>query len=357
MLLIMLEHPNINATSLIRAKLEDDNGRVILLSPTGETDGAQTRITVNKPRALDEKSVRLSPIAEQVINFVLDWTRLARDELKVQGRLKEAKQLWVGINRSNFNLLAFSHSAALYALKLDSSRGFGVKKIKSRSDPFVARHACLEPWASKITFKALRVNSGVLTYLKTGGDLVATARIFGHKHINTTISNYVPKPLRLAMYERQIRRHQNSLIISSINDENILLKVSDFKTKEDLHAFLVSQPITKIDVAVEYCMQAQEGSASIGKQAGVNDRVIIYDDADALAVAILYREHLRNAPPDYTDKPDKITGVAPRFWMRLVDALMEPLPLAMENIRAIMQKAKGRVISLKSNVVFPRFDS
>ncbi|MDO2211854.1 hypothetical protein Q2457_25500, partial [Escherichia coli] len=80
------------------------------------------------------------------------------------------------------------------------------------------------PWRDKINFKAIRVNVGVATYLNTDGDLVATAKAFGHKHIRTTINNYIPLALQRAIFERQIRRHQNLLITSAMNEESEMLK-------------------------------------------------------------------------------------------------------------------------------------
>ncbi|MGK9983409.1 hypothetical protein O6217_23955, partial [Salmonella enterica subsp. enterica] len=75
---------------------------------------------------------------------------------------------------------------------------------------------------------------GVLEYLQSGGDLVAAARAFGHRNIRTTIAHYIPEALRLAIHERQIRRHQNILITSAVSDSDSLLKMTDFRTLEEL---------------------------------------------------------------------------------------------------------------------------
>ncbi|MGV8267883.1 hypothetical protein ACV334_34685, partial [Pseudomonas aeruginosa] len=50
--------------------------------------------------------------------------------------------------------------------------------------------------------------------------------------------NYIPLALQSAIFERQNRRHQNLLITSAMNEENQMLKISYFRTVEQLHEFL-----------------------------------------------------------------------------------------------------------------------
>lgn len=74
MLLIMIEHPRFNSTSLYRAKIEDADGFAILLS---SADGNNLRLTVKKPRAREQKSEVLSDLARDVISKVMEWTALS----------------------------------------------------------------------------------------------------------------------------------------------------------------------------------------------------------------------------------------------------------------------------------------
>jgi hypothetical protein len=70
------------------------------------------------------------------------------------------------------------------------------------------------------------MNSGVLKFLEADGDLVVAARIFGHRSVKTTLGHYVPNALRIALFERQVRRHQNRLIVQAFSDHERLLEVS-----------------------------------------------------------------------------------------------------------------------------------
>ena len=324
------------------------------MAASGEGDKADTRLTVKKPRSGYEKSAELSPLAKEVIDHVLEWTRSVREELRRLGDFESAGALWVGVNLNNLQPIAFSHKSALNSLKLDRFRARGEKINRLRITPFVDRHPELAEWAEKINFKSLRVNCGVLKYLETDGDLVATARAFGHKSIETTIGNYIPKPLRLAMHERQIRRHQNKLIVTSLDDESSRLQLSDFNSVEELHIFLSSQPTSQLDLEGEdFKMTSNQFVETMPSRKG---RVVIYDNVDAMAIAMLYRVALQHAPTKLIDIPDRITGLTPRFWIKLVDALMEPLPLSLTDIRDFVVKAKDRMAVLQNTVVFPRYE-
>lgn len=354
LVLLLLELPRVNATSLMRARLEDSTGRKVLLSSSGE--GNDLAITVKKPRAGEEKSMRMSPLAREVMMFVLEWTRPIREEMIRLGQIDDAKWLWVGIKQNNYKLINYSQKSAFNSLRLDGKHhSRGTIYNTSWSEAFLERHPTLKPWASKITFKALRLNVGVLEYLRTDGDLVATARVFGHKKIETTIGNYIPKPLRLAMYERQIRRHQNRLVISSVQGEHAMLHNSDFTSLEELHVFLKSQPMIKLSSEgflrdIEFADNSSEFGAKN------KSKVVLYENPDSLAIAMLYNQHLQNAPPGYIDIPDRATGVAPRFWIDFINALRGPLPLAMANVTAIVNEAVKRMPILNSKINFPRFE-
>lgn len=354
LVLLLLELPRVNATSLMRARLEDSTGREVLLSSSGE--GNDLTITVNKPRAGEEKSMKMSPLAREVIMFVLEWTRPIREEMIRLGQIDDAKWLWVGIKQNNYKLINYSQKSAFNSLKLDGKHhSRGTIYNTSRSEAFLERHPTLKPWASKITFKALRLNVGVLEYLRTDGDLVAAARIFGHKKIETTIGNYIPKPLRLAMYERQIRRHQNRLLISSVQGEHAMLHNSDFTSLEELHVFLKSQPMIKLS-SESYLSNIESVEKASDFGAKNKNKVVLYENPDSLAIAMLYNQHLQNAPPGYIDIPDRTTGVAPRFWIDFINALRGPLPLAMANVTAIVNEAVKRMPILNSKINFPSFE-
>lgn len=358
--LLMLEHPRLNVLSLLRARLEDDDGRNILLS-NDEIDGRpRLRLTVDKPRAGAEKSVLLTPIAQRVIERVLEWTAPVRKQMVADGRADEARKLWVGMHSIDYRLIVMSEKTFGNGLRSNPQfRSTGKKPNKNRSTPFIERHVELSQWARRLTFKSLRVSGGVLEYLRSGGDLVATARAFGHKNVSTTIGHYVPEALRLAIYERQVRRHQNLLLAAAAPDESTARQACDFESVEQLHRFLEGlfdgEPrlgglADKISWFVRGGLRDANATA-MGEKPIPGRQLILCRDPFALAVAFRYREHLEGAPNAALDKPDPGTKVAPRLWCEFVDVLRAPLPDAMHEIRELV--AEAELAAARLQVSFP----
>lgn len=359
-LLLMLEHPRLNVLSLLRARLEDDAGKNILLSED-EVDGRpRLRLTVDKPRAGAEKSVLLTPLAQRVVERVLEWTAPVRKQMIADGRTSDARKLWVGMHSIDYRLIVMSEKTFANSLRSNPQfRSTGKKANKNRATPFIERHHDLAPWAQRLTFKAIRVSGGVLEYLRSGGDLVATARAFGHKNVSTTIGHYVPEALRLAVYERQVRRHQNLLLAAAAPDESTARNVCDFHSLEQLHRFLegvfsggarAGGLVEKIGWFVRG--ELVQGISATEDEAPESDRqLILCRDTFALAVAFRYREHLQGASNAFLDQPDPGTKVTPRLWCDFVDVLRAPLPDSMHELRELV--AEAELTSKRLEVSFP----
>lgn len=348
MLLIMLEHPKFNATSMYRARIIREKDGQSCITTTGLTREGSLRFTVEKPRAAEDKSEELSDLAKRVLTRVTEWTQPVRDVMRKAGRDDEATMLWVGMSSHDFGLIQFSEKSLLGAVRRNTQWiKYGNKPNRNRVTGFLDRHSELAPWADKFNLKSVRVNLGVLIYLQSGGDLVATARAFGHKNVATTIGNYIPNALRIAIYERQIRRHQNRLLAEAIKPEEDRLKVMDFRTVEELHRFLAS---LRQNEAVDSPPPRMKGNRRVGP---AESRLILCDNPDAFAVAMIYRDKLRLATTKFLDRPDSVTGLKPRFWCDFVDAIVEPLPLAMAPITGLVRKANERRPVLEKTVTLP----
>lgn len=345
MVILVIEHPILNPVALYRARIERDRHGGSYISSEGLVGKGGIRLSVEKLRAGEEKSVELSPLAQRVLVKVFEWTEPVRTRMIREGRMKDANYLWVGISSLDYRLKAFSEKAFLNALGASeawrSVRGTG---NVNRATNFGERHAELAPWKEKLTYKHLRMNSGVLKFLEADGDLVAAARIFGHRSVKTTLGHYIPNALRIALFERQVRRHQNRLIVQASSDHERLLEVSDFSTVEELHLFLsgsASEPTEP---------QAPRGADRI---ASPGTGLILCKDPDALAVAMLYRDRLERASATFLNRPDLRTGVAPRFWRDFVDALIAPLPPALIEITDLVECALVRKNAISSLIRLP----
>lgn len=345
MAILIIEHPILNPVSLYRAKVERRRGGGSYITSDGLSGKAGMRLSVEKLRAGLEKSTPLSPLSQRVLARVFEWTEPLRKVLLSEGRLEEANCLWVGMSTLDYRIKAFSEKSFLTALGANEAwRSIGQKSNSTRLQSFASRHSELERWRGRLTYKNLRMSSGVLKVLQADGDIAEAARIFGHRSVNTTLGHYIPNALRIALFERQVRRHQNRLISEAVIDQGSLLRISDFSRVEDLHEFLASMNIgSKEDVDKGgSCVSAVDGSG-----------LILYRDPNALAVAMLYRDHLRTASSQFLDRPDLRTGVTPRFWVDFVDKILEPLPAAMIEVSDLVAAASSQKMILSPQIRLP----
>lgn len=365
--LILLEHPNINVESLMRAEISGRDGRTIVLNDAGENGGA-LRLTVNKPRARSQKHAILSPLVHEVVAHVLKWTAPARKQLRKDGRVAESRRLWIGIELNTYDLTAFTPLGLRRSFRPDSTRWRKSDSAYStRTSHFLQRHPELKPWAEKATLRSLRVSKGVLRWLRGGGDAVAAASVFGHRQVSTTLTCYVPKALQAVMYERHVRRHQNLLIAAASATRPYLLQATDFGSTSELHHFLASLlkqsghenhseedtllgRVRSILEPPATPTQNNNSAESIGRQ-----RVLIYNDPERLAVAFLYREFLLNAPTRILDTPDVATRTTPRMWLDIASALQGELPDAMHELRELVGNAQCEADRLRGRIHFPAY--
>lgn len=345
MVILIIEHPILNPYSLYTAKVERDRSGGSYITSDGLSDNNGVRLSVEKLRAGMEKSTPLSPLAQRVLARVFEWTEPLRRIMQREGREAHANHLWVGLSGVDYRIKAFGAGAILNALGIrDRPPTTSNKKLRTRVERFTDRHPELAPWKGRITFKTLRMSSGVLKFLEADGDLAEAARIFGHRAVDTTLGHYVPNGLRLAMFERQVRRHQNRLIVEALPDPKKLIQISDFRSIEDLHQFLSSiEPLKAV--------------GAVDRQSGVSQKadsgLILYKDPSALAVAMIYRDLLQTASEKFLDRPDLRTGIKPRFWRDFIDRITEPLPPAMADLSDLLHAASARKRTLAKTIRLP----
>lgn len=242
--LLLLEHPQLTVSALLRARLSGDGSSPALLAPSDSPD-SNDRLTLLKPRARAYKSVVLTELSQKLIGEIREWTKPVREALIDEGRHMDAQYLWVGIHGSDYRLMRYSEKILASNVRQPVKfRSLGDKKRANRTVSFVDTHPSLEAWRETLTLKSLRVSKGVLVFVETQGDLVATARAFAHKTIQMTLDHYLPKPFQRAIFDRQIRRHQNLLVSLAMLESDQLLQSTDFANHDELHAFFASMNLS-----------------------------------------------------------------------------------------------------------------
>lgn len=361
-LLLMMEHPNLNASTVLNLEIDADGDQIARMASVGE--GGKV-IDALKLRAMKMVGGVLTPVSEMVLERVVEWTQPIRRQLVADGNYEMAKRLWVGMSARDYHLTAFSGTTLTKQIGGGATRLFGSPLERHPMTSFEQRHPEIAPWASRLNLKALRKNVGVLDYLRSGGNLVRLAKLLGHKSVKTTIKSYVPLALRLALYERQIRRHQNLLLAAAFGDVGTALQHTDFETTEELHAFLSSilcptqtDPERRSEGDVKSLLEQYLGRGESGTTSGSavpspGTRLVINRNPVPLAAAFLYAEHLEGASHHFLDRPDVVTGVPPRFWRDFAEIVRAPLPDALYELHEVVQEAHQVAADRSVDFVFP----
>lgn len=341
-ILLLLDHPKINVESLIYAELDDENNSVILLSDVGDK-GETTRLTVDKPRGKSEKHVLLTSLGAEIISWVVQHTAAARKHMREEGRDDEARRLWIGLTLpTGYRVGALSRGMMREAFH----RCFSAQKFRKSShsrqkvaahrdaEDFVRSHSALSKWVGGVTLKSLRVSSGVLAWFKSGGDVMVAAEMFGHKDIMTTLCNYIPRALQIAMYEREVRRWQNLLIVACKTNGNDLQRGTDFETEAEFKVFLrglfegaQSGDRDSLVGRIQTLINGVNSTAETPLMCAESDsRAMLIDDELRLADAFLYVDAVRNrAKVPLQGLASASADRADQMWVDITDAILAPL--------------------------------
>lgn len=206
--LIILAETGLNVEALENAKIEDRNGKKLLLAPT--VTGELVNVDIRKPRARRTlskliPSSRLSSILEHseeteinayvCFKAVLDMTEQYR-------KANSVTDLWIGpyFNRKPHSAIRISPSA-----------------FKSDFKRFLNRHESLRVLdQTHITRANIRVTGGIIAWFNSDGDPKATAAYLGNSPM-IALKSYVPQQIVDILHRRRIRRHQNIVIIAAVD--------------------------------------------------------------------------------------------------------------------------------------------
>lgn len=187
------------------------------------------RISVDKRRAHSIKSAILDPEVKHKLEFLKNRTDRYRQEItKTQGR--SIRSLFIGLKSDTY-------AGIPRELKNTSWAGKLLKKILKSNQDLADLH--------NVTFSSIRNTHSVISYIESEGDWHHVARSLGHS-VQTAMRHYIPQQLTTLLREHKARQHQNEmLIVASYGQPFDLLDAVDFRTNEEIDAFLTN--ILRID--------------------------------------------------------------------------------------------------------------
>lgn len=223
-LILIQEHPNLNPSSIINAKLLNTKGKYHILF--GGESNKKIVFSVDKPRARKRKYAVLSKRASRILKHIVRSTSEIRSLLRSAG-YKHWRRLFLGCPGGR--------NARLGILTVNSTK---------LSAPYGSSLAFFYPELEKaglrrgvFDFAKLRATQGTLKWFETGS-IQAASRHLGNSN-RVALDHYIPEPLVRLWNERLVRRFQNTLIVLAASDKDYLIDVTDIDSLDELHSFII----------------------------------------------------------------------------------------------------------------------
>lgn len=219
--ILIHEHPELTSTAITNANISSSRGKTFLYP--GNTKG-RLILSVSKPRASKRINSVLTERAKKVLEDIIQLTALIRRRLKSNGLA----------HRRLF----------LTSTKYGSGAATNVVNIMNSSPQCVTLYEVLSRYVplpfDKATFSLSRIRNsqGILTWLKNGSAEEMAVRLSNTPGV--ILRHYLPAWLVTKWNERTIRRYQQTLILLAAYKSPWLLDATEFRTKDELLAFVNS---------------------------------------------------------------------------------------------------------------------
>ncbi|EPP5350877.1 hypothetical protein ACUSRR_004057 [Vibrio alginolyticus] len=177
------------------------------------------------------------------------------------------------VDSSDAKKLFLFHSAAKTGLVAPMSSlpfKWGFKKLLQNAKDYLEEHPDWCKGVSKTDIdevlihapnaKKLRATEGVIRWFQSGGNPSVAAKYLGNSEI-VAIKNYIPEPIRVAIYNQKVRRFQNVLIAAATDNEPFQITALNLKDEKELTKYL-----GLIDKRVPHWRSVVSQVASMGTQ-------------------------------------------------------------------------------------------
>lgn len=309
--ILIHEHPKINPDSILNAELYNKHGKTYFT--IGDSKEPEI-FSVDKPRAHERKITVLTPLAKEVLEFIVSSTTPIRRMLKASGN-KQWRLLFLGLQLGN-NLGPLKGKASAHLIG-DHKGSVSLTKLY----PELLDHNLK---AGTLSLSALRNTMGVIKWFQTGS-VREMARVLGNTY-RVVLEHYIPPSLLSAWNNRLIRRFQQTLIVLAAYDEDYLLDVSDFSTMSDLTRFMVqmffnSKPGSNpVDTVIHEKLVGRfafiyGGSGPQSRRADAQFNLRL--DPRTLAILYCYVEVAEKLPSNQRKRIDPTTNVSPQHFVNL----------------------------------------
>ncbi|MGR5245889.1 hypothetical protein ACP3VU_14300 [Vibrio sp. PNB23_22_6] len=237
--LLVIEHPLITPSWLQSWELFDAQGNKVGYKQVGNQHIAVSYKS-RKGSANAQQEVVLNQFSKSIVEFLIQYTRMAREHLKQKGNNDWRKMILTAtstnaVHPSNLNNTLHSANEFYDWLQekslFDKSSDITLKDAKAISDIH--------------SLRSIRRHRGFQIYLETRS-MDAVAEALGHEKKDANLlTSYLPKPLMDFFNARWVRQFQNAILLEAMKDSVHRLDAVNMST-EDIEEFLNNHGISNI---------------------------------------------------------------------------------------------------------------
>lgn len=315
--LLIIEHPQITRSFLLRYKLYDKHGN---LTGYFQENGAYhlkfeeqiNYISGLKPRRGAQNARQTFPVtanAAEIMKQIIELTTPARDYLRNRGD-ENWKLLFLG-----------SEKGACYPSKCSVPRwsSFRAKTLQEEVMEQFSQHTPLrdrplKDFIYRISMGTIRASRVIEDYIETG-DTKLASQLLGHKKERTLLlESYLPPPIVAYVETRGVRTLQKIIICHALADSIYLLAGTNFDDLEILDAFLKNHVDPEIPAALSDPDGLEEKEIS-----DLEQHLIIRIGVGTLSTLLSIGQAVKNSP-----RPTLIAPTA-LYWAKLAELIVKEI--------------------------------
>jgi hypothetical protein len=237
--LLVLEHPLITPSWLVHWELFDKNGVQKGFKQVGE-QWIAVSYKDRKGAAIAQQEIILTEETKEVVEFLIEHTQMARDNLKKQCNTEWRKMI-ITATQGRPRILANLNSSLLHKCEFHNWLS-DMSLLKKGSLLTESELVLISDIANP---RSIRRHRGLQIYLETKS-IHAVSEALGHKEVDMTmLSSYLPKPLLSFFNDRWIRQFQNAILLEAMKGSKYQFDAVDISA-EKIEEFLENHGIRHI---------------------------------------------------------------------------------------------------------------
>ncbi|MGX9570214.1 hypothetical protein ACWNZ1_24760 [Pseudomonas sp. CFBP 5748] len=322
--LLVIKHPEITPSFLLKFALFDDNGNYIGFIKT-DTGAKLIGYKDRKGKARSEQVIELTCESQQWIEEIIEITAPLRKFLRKKGN-PIWKELFISCGMGFappsstrmpvWNRCRFENNPKLY------------EDLRLQFAPYDHLLSCeLQQFLERLSLTTIRSSCGVEVYLRTKS-VVEMSKALGHTRYNTELlKRYLPDAILAFFQSRWIRIFQRSFICEAMKDSPYLLEATDFASMNELHTFLKNHALKDIP---SYLVNP-ENKPSPKQVESQKSHIYISIDVGIMTAMLSLEAAVKNPKKD-----QEVSGLA-KYWADVSKAVSDEIergsdPLLLEHL-------------------------